>query len=76
VPVIVAACQGTFQTRVATFIVHPHSELGTLAFSYDACLEALVYYVPEVLDDAGITDEGEQLLANMGTSAKLLLAAK
>jgi len=36
------------------------AELGYLA-------EALVYYVPEVLDGAGITDEGQQLLANMGT---------
>ncbi|EDQ90249.1 uncharacterized protein MONBRDRAFT_16319 [Monosiga brevicollis MX1] len=43
--------------------------LGAALFQQASGIEALVYYVPEVLEAAGITDEEEQLLANAGVGA-------
>eukprot|EP00730_Choanoeca_flexa_P007041 TRINITY_DN12272_c0_g1_i1.p1 TRINITY_DN12272_c0_g1~~TRINITY_DN12272_c0_g1_i1.p1 ORF type:complete len:568 (+),score=125.53 TRINITY_DN12272_c0_g1_i1:1928-3631(+) len=40
--------------------------LGAAFFQQASGIEALVYYVPEVLDNAGIHDESDQLLANAG----------
>ncbi|EGD75475.1 hypothetical protein PTSG_06549 [Salpingoeca rosetta] len=40
--------------------------IGVSFFQQASGIEALVYYVPEVLKDSGITDEQEQLLANAG----------
>eukprot|EP00043_Microstomoeca_roanoka_P009418 m.89445 g.89445 ORF g.89445 m.89445 type:complete len:631 (+) comp14578_c0_seq1:305-2197(+) len=43
--------------------------VGVAFFQQATGLEALLYYVPEVLDQAGITEENDQLLANAGIGA-------